>query len=152
MEAFRLGAEALSAERREVQSSGCEYWDSESNFCSLHRPSIQLSEIQDILDYLDTTLHPIISPEYWNVYSELYDMISTLPSAERRGRWIPVTERLPEDEGQYLVSCDTDYGVEVGRFYIDEDGERYFGCDWNDPEDIEAWMPLPEPYKGGAEE
>lgn len=45
-------------------------------------------EIQDILDYLDTVLHPIISPEYWNVYSELYDMISTLPPAERRGRWI----------------------------------------------------------------
>lgn len=62
-------------------------------------------------------------------------------------RWIPVTERLPEEEGQYLVSCDTDYGVEVGRFYIDEDGERYFGCDWNDPEDIEAWMPLPAPYR-----
>ena len=39
-------------------------------------------EIQDILDYLDTILHPIISPEYWNVYSELYDMISTLLSAQ----------------------------------------------------------------------
>ena len=39
-------------------------------------------EIQDILDYLDTTLHPIISPEYWNVYSELYDMISILSSTQ----------------------------------------------------------------------
>lgn len=39
------------------------------------------SEIQDILNYLDTVLHPIISPEHWNVYSELHDMISTLPSA-----------------------------------------------------------------------
>lgn len=39
-------------------------------------------EIQDILDYLDTVLHPIISPEYWNVYSELYDMISTLSSTQ----------------------------------------------------------------------
>ena len=67
-------------------------------------------------------------------------------------RWIPVTERLPEEEGQYLVSCDTDYGVEVGGFYIDEDGERYFSCDWNDPDDIEAWMPLPTPYKGGEDE
>ena len=40
------------------------------------------SEIQDILNYLDTVLHPIISPEHWNVYSELHDMISTLPFAE----------------------------------------------------------------------
>lgn len=42
----------------------------------------QSSEIQDILDYLDTVLHPIISPEHWNVYSELHDMISTLPSVQ----------------------------------------------------------------------
>lgn len=80
------------------------------------------------------------------------DLLEKLPSAERWGRWIPITERLPEDEGQYLVSCDNDYGVEIGRFYIDEDGERYFGCDWNDPDDIKAWMPLPEPYKDGGEE
>ena len=30
-----------SAERREAQSSGCEYWDSESNFCTLNRPSAE---------------------------------------------------------------------------------------------------------------
>lgn len=85
-----------SAERLEVQSSGCEYWDSESNFCSLYRPSAKSEipfEIQDILDYLDAVLHPIISPEHWNVYSELYDMISTLPSAEterKTGHWIEI--------------------------------------------------------------
>ena len=42
----------------------------------------QPPEIQDILNYLDTVLHPIISPEHWDVYSELHDMISSLPSAE----------------------------------------------------------------------
>lgn len=84
----------------------------------------------------------------WN---DAVSLVGSMPSAERHGRWIPVTERLPEDEGQYLVSCDTDYGVEVGRFYIDEDGERYFGCDWNDPDDINAWMPLPKPYKRGKQ-
>ena len=44
--------------------------------------SEQSLEIQDILDYLDTVLHPIISPEHWNVYSELHDMISMLSSAQ----------------------------------------------------------------------
>lgn len=38
-------------------------------------------EIQEILNYLDTTLHPIVSPDNWNVYAELHDMISKLPSA-----------------------------------------------------------------------
>ena len=49
-------------------------------------PSTQLElsfEVRDILDYLDTTLHPIISPEHWNVYSELYDMISMLRGEEK---------------------------------------------------------------------
>lgn len=42
----------------------------------------QPSEIQDILNYLDTVLHPIISPEHWDVYSDLHDMISMLPSVQ----------------------------------------------------------------------
>lgn len=51
----------------------------------------QSSEIQDILEYLDTVLHPIISPDHWNVYSELHNMISMLPSAQperKTGKWI----------------------------------------------------------------
>lgn len=45
---------------------------------------------QGILDYLDNVLHPIVSPDNWNVYSELYDMIEELPSAEpvRHGKWV----------------------------------------------------------------
>lgn len=48
-------------------------------------PSVQpeqSSEIQDILRYLDTVLHPIISPDHWSVYAELHDMISMLHSAQ----------------------------------------------------------------------
>lgn len=35
-------------------------------------------KIENILQYIDEKLHPIISPEHWNVYSELHDMISGL--------------------------------------------------------------------------
>lgn len=66
-----------------------DHWDTYFCYCpndcndwDKWEPSTQPSEIQDILNYLDTVLHPIISPEHWNVYSELYDMISTLPSAQ----------------------------------------------------------------------
>lgn len=34
---------------------------------------------QEILDYLDNVLHPIVSPDNWYVYSELHDMIEELP-------------------------------------------------------------------------
>ena len=55
------------------------------------------AEIQEILNYLDSTLHPILSPDNWNVYSELHDMISMLPSAGH-GRWI---------KGQYMNDIDS---------------------------------------------
>ena len=75
-------------------------------------PSAQLElsmEIQEILNYLDTTLHPIVSPDNWNVYAELHDMVSKLPSAQ------------PE-----IIRCkDCKYGEqdEVGRWFC-----RSLGC------------------------
>ena len=59
-------------------------------------------------------------------------------------RWIPVTERLPEEEGTYLVTY-TDGGVtEVGSsIYLQrEDGSEPY---W-DYFVVTAWMPLPEPF------
>ena len=50
----------------------------------------QPTEVQDILRYLDEYLHPIVSPEHWSVYSELYDMVSMLPSVQLErelGEW-----------------------------------------------------------------
>lgn len=55
------------------------------------------TEIQEILEYLDTTIHPIVSPDNWNVYSELHDMVSSLPSNRGKGKWI----RKPDSYGLY---------------------------------------------------
>lgn len=33
---------------------------------------------EELLDYLNSELHPIVSPDHWRIYSELHDMISTL--------------------------------------------------------------------------
>lgn len=69
------------------------------------------------------------------------------------GQWIPVTERLPERKGSYLVTV-VEHGNEQreveeagyinGKWYTD-DGEVY--SDWYKGSRIIAWMPLPEPYK-----
>lgn len=40
------------------------------------------TDIQDALRYLDDVLHPLISPNNWNVYSELHDMVSSLMTKE----------------------------------------------------------------------
>ena len=53
------------------------------------------------------------------------------------GKWIPVSERLPEESKRYVVS--TKYNDVMTDFYT---GEGFLQGD-----DIIAWMPLPEPYK-----
>ncbi len=37
---------------------------------------------QDILDYLDAEVHPLVSPDHYYVYSNLHDMVSELPTDE----------------------------------------------------------------------
>ena len=83
----------------------CEYWDSESKFCALCRPSAQ--------------------PER---------------------RWIPCSERLPE-EGQDILAYRV-FGDEERIIPANYGNGCWFDCHMNClVEHIIAWMPLPEPYK-----
>ena len=65
-------------------------------------------------------------------------------------RWIPVTERLPEKRGTYLVTVnDGGIRVAIAQWWYDvNNGKGYFVCDDCYAEDIVAWMPLPESYRG----
>lgn len=74
-------------------------------------------------------------------------IIEDLPSTQPEQQWIPCKERQPEEDGAYLVTLT----------YIDNKGteHRYtsiqeFKCGmWImfGSCRIEAWMPLPEPYR-----
>ena len=90
--------------------------------------------------------------------STALDIIKSAPAANIP-RWIPVEERLPEEPFGCLVTVwDTD-PISMDEFenllpyFVGWDGEQ-----WNDgdgeqcPFEVIAWMPLPEPYKGGEEE
>lgn len=71
--------------------------------------------------------------------------------------WIPVEERLPEEDSfEYIISCSdgiTRTGVSYG-YAKDEDKEpcfyKYDDEYWNcyRYNNVVAWQPLPEPYKG----
>lgn len=60
-------------------------------------------------------------------------------------RWIPVTERLPEDDRQRVLAvCIGDYLVGYPRI----DTDRYVRQHWvRYGNDVTHWMPLPEPPK-----
>ena len=69
---------------------------------------------------------------------------SAIKELEKR-RWIPVTERLPEKGGLYFVTKENDYGSCVAT-------EWFYQNNWSTGWKVLAWMPLPKPYKEGAEE
>lgn len=58
--------------------------------------------------------------------------------------WIPVEERLPEDDSMVLVTCQTKKGIRsVNRAYCD--GAFWHGS--GSMSGVIAWRPLPEPYR-----
>ena len=94
-------------------------------------PSVQSEqpEIQDILDYMDTVLHPIISTEYWNVYSELHDMISTLPYAQPEPaiplQWIEAQiEWLKSKNNAFSIITAGQIMVLVNKWKDEQDGRH----------------------------
>ena len=75
-------------------------------------------------------------------YEDMVHAIKHLPSAQPEQRWIPCSERLPEEMGTYMTTIDYgEHGLATGQRY-------YYGSglQWND-ECVIAWMPLPTPYK-----
>lgn len=72
---------------------------------------------------------------------EVADEHNARLDAEERPRWIPVTERLPEENAQCIV-YNKDYGPMVGWRV---DGERFRIPGSRFPDHPTHWMPLPEP-------
>lgn len=59
-------------------------------------------------------------------------------------QWIPCSERLPEEWQKVLVTLEAFKGVRIVRTDQIVDGNWW---QWNS-DNVTAWMPLPEPYKG----
>lgn len=80
-------------------------------------------------------------------------------STNRPQEWIPCSERLPNENGDYLVTLENGVVKILGYsttqrttypkgFYHIEDG-----FSWRQVQNpVVAWMPLPEPWKGADDE
>ena len=96
---------------------------------------------------------------------EVIDMAISALKKQEQDRWIPVTERLPEEDGEYLVTYESgyaeDYGLDpigIAPFEVDCEGfgiwqERFhpvslgsLGSEWVDIP-VTAWRPLPEAFE-----
>ena len=73
-----------------------------------------------------------------------------LSNSENSNRWIPVSERLPEEGKEVLITILWKDGIRTieKSALFDCTLWKGFGRDIN----VTAWMPLPKPYKGESEE
>ena len=110
-------------------------------------------------------------------YQICAEFIERLPSAPPEPRWIPCSERLPEDIRPVIVTWkNTDpksyYQYIVGKHFTGtacyKNGKwywyssttedmlaeygRYDSEEFDEAIECIAWMPLPEPYKGGEQD
>lgn len=126
--------------------------DEQGNWCLKGVSWEQLHEGQVITKSLRERLYGAL----WKLM-EYEDTGLTPEEIERlkeQHRWIPVEERLPEEDTIVLLTVSGLYScitfsdaIELGN--LCSDGEWFIEGypDWDDP-NVTAWMPLPEPYQG----
>ena len=118
-----------------------------------------MSDKRKIYDYIKRTINPYGRPFDGTAYElgvKIVDFIENIDGEKENG-WIPVTERLPEEDGRYLVTfkngikvCMVGYGsckrtvlgYPIGHGWYSLEEAQYYAED-----SIIAWMHLPEPYK-----
>lgn len=66
--------------------------------------------------------------------------------------WIPISERLPEEEEYILLSFANYTGLDIGRYEHDGENDKFYPGDDEETYEhygliVNAWMPLPKPYR-----
>ena len=80
-------------------------------------------------------------------------LLEKLNAEQKRHRWIPVEERLPDPDEYVLVSFENFSIPMIGRCTVDDDDSGTFRIGDDDESFVQhdlfvnAWMPLPEPYR-----
>ena len=94
---------------------------------------------------------------YWspNKKQELVDRLAMYEDREENdefGKWIPISERLPEDESYILVLFENATMPDIARYEENDEGGTFYPGDGEKSYSsygifVNALMSLPEPYK-----
>ena len=97
-----------------------------------------------LMEYEDTGLTPEEAEELDSFErSQVGKMLKELNEEQRKHRWIPVEERLPEESLNSVIGWDK---YRERCCFV-----QYYAGSWHLGDEsvrIIAWMPLPEPYQG----
>ena len=89
----------------------------------------------------------------WGWSEETVDAIGMGIHALKETQWIPCSERMPEDESYILVSFENSTMPDIARYEENDEGGTFYPGDEEETYAhygliVNAWMPLPESYKG----
>lgn len=123
----------------------------------------RLSDYHDFMKKLADGHQMVLASDVLEMIEQIKD---DLEQDEKENGWIPVSERLPEDERECLVTLEKVYGTPeifmgiASYLKFGNDGywneKKYGYLEWDKYSDghggtkmykVVAWMPLPEPYK-----
>ena len=68
---------------------------------------------------------------YWspNKKQELVDRLAMYEDQEEKGRWIPISEQLPEDESYIIVSFENATMPDIARYEENDEGGTFYPGD-----------------------
>ena len=114
--------------------------------------------IDEAIKYLNNPLSWAIGKTLEQQIADNKEATQMAIEALEKQRWIPVTERLPDKRGDYLVTLcgNGEPWVEIALWNETFGGRwqmvLYNDVDYSDISNVIAWMPLPEPYQEGEQE
>ena len=170
IEALEMAIEALSAEPCEDAISrdyllSVAYTDGAYGYVSAHdiakAPSVnpKVVECEDAISraWIKESIHNLYhysrhTPTEEDIQEYIVDDALPVTPKPKMGRWIPVSEKLPEGE-QSVLFCDIDGDIMVG-YHVEGRPNTHFSQEgtFEDMKNVMAWMPLPEPCKAESEE
>lgn len=110
----------------------------------------RMSDYHDCMKKLVDDHQMVLASDVVEMIEQLQD---DLEQDEKENGWIPVSEKLPDPDKHILVSFENFSLPMIGRYTVDDDDGGTFRVGDEDESFVEhdlyvnAWMPLPEPYK-----
>ena len=88
-----------------------------------------------------------------NLFAKHYmNLVKNAPSVTpQQTRWIPVSERLPEETDDLVLGLDSLGVIHITEIW-DDCGQLKWYADGRYDVPIIAWVPLPQPYKAESDE
>lgn len=146
-EALDMAIQALSQEPcddatlKDIFCMGCEYKEQEPCDDAISREAV--------INLIRRCNFALEEPRIFDVHNagvKFEQYVTELPSVtQKSGKWIPVSERLPED-GTWNLFTDGKC-VSVERYKSDAMDHFYPSGRWFSLDEAIAWMPLPKPYE-----